>query len=300
MGPKDAVYIITIAEQKNLSKAAEQLFVSQSALSHALNRIEEDLGTRLFDRTRTPLSITDAGRIYVENARQILISEKNIRQQIREIIDSDRGTVTLGLTSLAQRCYLPLVFPFIRREFPHFQIILKTGTLSELEYMLDHDLIDFAIMVNADSNKYNYVPVMDYTLLLAAPAGKNIGDIRGGTDISDIAKLPEIPFETLADEEFIIMTKGQQLYDIARGLFNSYNFIPRIVLECNSLETIHDLITQGCGLSFLPDITIRCIKSSASVQYFRIKDENLKRTLTLTYKKGKYLPKIARQFIPKL
>lgn len=299
MGPKDARYITIIAEEKNLSKAADLLFVSQSALSHALNKIESELGTRLFDRTKTPLRITDAGNVYIKNARQILLAENNIKQEIREIIESERGTVTLGLTSLAQRCYLPLVFPHIQEKFPHFQIIIKVGTLAELEYMLDHELIDFAVMVSADSNKYNYISLLNYNLVLVAPSKKRFNNILGSFCIKDISTLPEIPFSSLSQEDFITMTRGQQLYDICMNLFNNYNFIPHIILECNSIETIYEIILHGCGISLLPDIMIKRFVQSPDIQYFRIKEENLGRTLSLTYKKGKYLPKIAKEFILK-
>ena len=137
MNIKDARYIIAIAEEKTLSQAASVLYVSQSTLSHALSRIESELGTTLFDRSKTPLQITDAGQVCLETAREMVLMNKNMANRLKEIKDSQCGTFRLGLTSLALRCYFPLVFPKVHRKFPDWDFILTTGSISTLQEDLD-------------------------------------------------------------------------------------------------------------------------------------------------------------------
>lgn len=297
MNIKDARYIIAIAEEKTLSQAASVLYVSQSTLSHALSRIESELGTTLFDRSKTPLQITDAGQVCLETAREMVLMNKNMANRLKEIKDSQCGTFRLGLTSLALRCYFPLVFPKVHRKFPDWDFILTTGSISTLQEDLDKGRIDAAIMVNVKSSRYNYIPLLNYSILLAAPASKPIEKKEGAFPVRSLENIPRIHFSSLADEKFIMTTPGQQLYDISVQLFNENGMEPHSLIQCGDMETIHDLIGKNIGVSLLPDIIIPHCQSK-KVQYYRIDNENLDRTLAITFMKGKFLPRVMREFIP--
>ncbi len=297
MNIKDARYIIAIAEEKTLSQAASTLYVSQSTLSHALSRIEAELGTVLFDRSKTPLQITDAGEVCLETAREMVLMDKNMKDRLKEIKDARCGTFRLGLTSLALRCYFPLVFPRVRRFFPDWDFILTTGSISTLQEYLDKGRIDAAIMVNIKSSLYNYIPLLNYSILLAAPASRPIEKKEGAYSVRSLENIPKIHFSALAGENFISTTPGQQLYDIAFKLFNENSMTPRSIIQCSDMETIHDLIGEDIGVSLLPDIIIPHCQSN-KVRYYRIDHEPLDRTLAITFQKGKFLPRVMREFIP--
>lgn len=90
-------YIVAIAETGNVTKAAERLFISQSGLNQQLIKLETELGTPLFHRSKKEMRPTHAGRIYIENARRILKMAQNCVSQINDLSDNPRGTISFGL-----------------------------------------------------------------------------------------------------------------------------------------------------------------------------------------------------------
>ena len=294
---KDARYVISIAKYNSISKAAESLFVSQSTLSHALNRIEHDLGISLFNRSKSPLEITEAGKVYIHAAQQMILIDNNMRKELDDIQDDTRGSLNLGLTSLAQRCYFTRVFPNIYKKYPNYKIHLKMGSVAQLQELIDSDIIDAAIMVGIESNRYDYIPLLNYSIVLVAPKTFQLNCQDNRLFTESRSSFPNVNFSALAKREFLLMTPGQQLFDIANNLFAHYHFTPNVILECSDMNTIHDLVSKGIGVSLLPDIIIPFVDSS-NVKYYQIANESLNRTLYLTFKKGKYLPKLIKEFKP--
>ena len=90
-------YIVAIAETGNVTKAAERLFISQSGLNQQLIKLETELGTPLFHRSKKEMRPTHAGRIYIEHARRILNMAQNCVSQINDLSDNPRGTISFGL-----------------------------------------------------------------------------------------------------------------------------------------------------------------------------------------------------------
>ena len=97
MDTKQIQYILKVAECQNITRAAEQLFVSQPALSHFISKAEEELGAKIFNRGTTPLTLTQAGERYVKTAKMILSLQESLKQEIENLKDCRSGEITLGL-----------------------------------------------------------------------------------------------------------------------------------------------------------------------------------------------------------
>lgn len=95
---KQLEYIIQIAEDNNITRAAEKLFITQSALNQQLLKLENELGTQLFVRARNNWHLTQAGAIYVENAKSILLIKKETYNKINDLLEIKEGTIKIGLT----------------------------------------------------------------------------------------------------------------------------------------------------------------------------------------------------------
>lgn len=98
MDLKQIEYILKIAEEKNITHAAEKLFITQSALNQQLLKLEKELGCPLFYRSRTDWRPTPAGEIYLDAARQILILKKNAYDQIHDLTEYQKNTIRIGFT----------------------------------------------------------------------------------------------------------------------------------------------------------------------------------------------------------
>ena len=94
MNSKKLKYIITIAELKSISKAANELFISQPSLSSILSNLEKELGVTLFNRSTSPLSLTYAGEKYIKIAKEILSLESNLKKELFDISNMKKGKLT--------------------------------------------------------------------------------------------------------------------------------------------------------------------------------------------------------------
>ena len=116
MDTRHLQYILTIAQKQNMTKAAEELFISQSSLSQYLAKLEQEIGVPLFERTRSKMLLTPAGELYVEAARQVLSIEKHLYENIRSL--NNRSHITLGLTSQLCLRMLTAIVPGFKTDFP--------------------------------------------------------------------------------------------------------------------------------------------------------------------------------------
>ena len=89
-------YLLTLAECRNMTRAAEKLYISQSALSHYLKNVEEELGTPLFDRSTSPLTLTYAGKCFMESAKKILMENDRLEKELRDITLHMTGKLRVG------------------------------------------------------------------------------------------------------------------------------------------------------------------------------------------------------------
>ena len=126
-------YMIMVAEEKSFSRAAEKLFIAQPYLSQYIQKIEKEIGVKLFDRSCTPLKLTYAGEQFAKKARQILQLDSNLLQQMKDFTEERRGQITLGISPVRGAYILPIVLPAFRDRFPQVEISLYEGTSANLE-----------------------------------------------------------------------------------------------------------------------------------------------------------------------
>lgn len=116
-------YVLALAEERNLTRAAHKAFISQPTLTNYINRLEEQLGVKLFDRSVTPIEITRAGALYIEQMKKIQLAETNLRNELR-ILGSMETVFHLGIGATRGNHWLPLLLPEFCRRHPEMGIQL--------------------------------------------------------------------------------------------------------------------------------------------------------------------------------
>ena len=138
-------YVLAVAEEQNLTRAAKKLFVSQPTLTVHLNRLEEELGVKLFDRSASPITLTPAGQYYIEQMKQIAAKEKKIRCDLQGI--ACPTILTIGIGQVRGRHLLPLVLPDFCALHPDVQIRLVQMPEQNICASLKQGQIDLVIGV---------------------------------------------------------------------------------------------------------------------------------------------------------
>lgn len=274
-------YIVTVADEMNISRAAKKLFVSQPSLSQSIKNIEEELGTKIFERS--PFKVTYAGEVYVSWARDILSSSLQIKQKIADISEQKNIKFVIGISPHRSTYILPPVIKKFKLLYPKSEIFVEEYPTSILQRMMDRGKLDLLIDVtNPDTISFESIPLFDENILLDIPLSWNINQ-------------KEVDIAILKDKPFIMLSEKQSIGKLGRELCMKSGFSPEIFLECHNIETAHALVRQNLGATFVPEMFTKFDKENSN--YCLIKDFKSDRKICAIYNKKKYLPVALRDFI---
>ena len=148
-------YFIKAAELLHFTDAAAASFVTQSTLSQQIKQLEEELGMLLFDRIGKQVHLTEAGQVFLEHARQILLGVKKSRQAILELNNLVTGELRIGVTYAFSSMLLPALAPFSAK-YPGIRIVLEYGTANELEQKLKLAELDVILAFHDQSDTEDF------------------------------------------------------------------------------------------------------------------------------------------------
>ena len=168
MNTKQIQYALTLSEILNFSQVAEQLGISQSALSKQIQHLEAELGVKLFDRTHTPLALTPAGEYFVRDARELLYTEDQLRKTLNQFRSGEYGRLVIGVTPFRSLYLMPTLVKNIRKRYPGIQVCLHELSSSQLRKDAADGKFDLAIVnLPVDTALLDVIPLEPDTLVLA-------------------------------------------------------------------------------------------------------------------------------------
>lgn len=288
-------YILQTAEDESFSKAARHLYVSQPSLSQCIKKVEQELGTELFRRHPTSLQLTEAGRIYVRRAKQILEQQHALLQAIEDLSDLKRGHLCIGTSQSRTAYMLTRVLPEFRRRFPGIEIQLVEGSTVELQQYALSKQVDLALVYLPQQGELRYEPIAEEEVLLALPRTHRLclGIESPGAD----GKYPRLSFKKLTGEPFIILKPERKMREVYCQLCDMTGARPKVVLETESLISAQLLTAAGLGATLLTDTLAACNKLLQDPVYFSLAEPIEPRHLVAAYPQHVLLSKAARAFI---
>lgn len=290
---KQFEYVLTVTQEKNFSRAAKKLFISQPSLSQYINRLESQLGFTIFDRSSNPLTLTYEGELYVETAHNILELLNDFNRRIRESAQLKKGRINLGLTPSKASNPLPAILPVFKEKYPGVELNITEATSFRLENMLLEGKIDLCMLNLPIQNKnIDYKPILTEELFLAAPP-----DFYSPYEVkSPDSPYPVIDLKYLSEESFILMHPEQRIRQITDSSFLSAGIRPKIVMETGSIDTALRLSASGAGFSFVPESSVRFAGLVKPPKYYNISD-GFSWTLVVAYKQNSSGSKLRNAFI---
>lgn len=256
-------YILTIAEKRNMTKAAQVLFVSQSSLSQYLSKLEQELGTPLFLRTKGELVPTAAGELYIKAAKQIL----SIKNQLYKDISSleNRGSITIGTTSQFGLGIMAKAIPMFRAEYPDFTIEITEAPNQDLTRLLLEEQIDFGLM--AANTTEGFPPgtaevLREEEVWMAVPNSHPycLAHPDGPVSHKDIK-------EIFSKDNFILAKPGSTIRTITEEIFNACGFCPFTSCETNNIPAALQMAASGTGIAFVAE---SCLNRNLPLTYYRL------------------------------
>lgn len=246
-------YVLALAEERNLTRAAKKTFISQPALTNYINRLETQLGVKLFDRTVSPIQITRAGALYIERMKKIQMAENNLFSELRAL-GLQETVFHFGIGSTRGSHWLPHLIPEFCRRHPEVAVQLHEQGEGFLEDGVRQGEIDLAVgVLNTGYPELQYKKLTDETVLLAVPRS-----FPCVAHLSPEEATPEKPFQldpaAVHGQPFLLPYPGSGFYRCAQLLLGQAGVKPGRILNYTNMNTAYLLCAQGVGMLFItPD-----------------------------------------------
>lgn len=290
-------YVIAIAENASISKAAKELFITQPALTKYLNNLEDELHIQLFDRTVNPIQITYAGEIYVQEGRTILELHKRLDQKLAEISQLQRGQLSLGINSERGSWCLPILVPAFRKRYPGIELKIYEGHSQYLEDEILKNHIDLAIGTLPFSS-----PGLDFEYLAEEPiilAMTQKHPIAQEYDLS--LNSPFTPYylapERLNGQDMIALVREQGMGRIAYQFLARHGINPNITMILKNNKTALRMASAGTEMVFALAGTAERDSLIAPMAWFTIENPVFCRRVVAYYRQSLGLSPAAQKFV---
>ena len=300
-------YVYEVYKERSFTKAAQNLYISQPSLSARIKKIEEIIGEPLFDRSTTPLQLTEVGKVYIEAAEEITQIEQRVENYINDLAGLKTGNLAVGASTLFAAYVVPSLITQFNQKFPDVHIQLIEVNTAELEEMLGSNALDFVIdNYHYDSILYNKELYCEENILLAVPKHFAVNEELGMYQLSykNIKnknylnqKYPAVPLGRFADLPFIMLTQGNDTRTRGDRLCRNVGFKPNIVLEFNQQSTAYMASSTQLGATFISDILVSQLPAFENLVYYKLDGEEAKRKVFFYYKTHKYKTRVMEEFI---
>ncbi|MCI7685307.1 MAG: LysR family transcriptional regulator [Clostridiales bacterium] len=252
---KNLRYFLAVAREENMSKAAEQLHVSQPTLSKTLKALEEELGKKLFIRHSFSISLTDEGMLLRDRAQDLVAMSDKIEQEFSSLDDITGGDIYFGLAESYQIRYLAREIYKLKEKYPNFTYHITSGDTEQVTEKLDKGILDFAVLCETpDSNKYEYVKFPEADVWGAIISSSHPLAKKKSIHVSDLIGQPLFVSEQSWNNEIKTWAKERFPKLKLEGSFRlSYNGSVFARENLGILLTFKDLInTEGTDMVFRP------------------------------------------------
>lgn len=275
-------YFQAVCRLKNITRAAEQMYVTQPTITVAIRRLEKEVGVILFDRSQRNFALTTEGQVFLQRVDTTLQGLKDAIVEMRDYVNLRKGTIKLGLPPMVGTFFLPTIFVDFQKQYPAVEIItVEAGSLSIRELLKNGEL-DVGIVVITEAE-----PQLE-TLPLAK------GEIHVClSNEHPLSRSSIISFAQLRDEAFVLIPDGTYVRRTITTEFKRHQITPRIILSSGQVETLLRLVRKGVGLSFLIDFIARQYPDIVVLPL----SEPLPIEIGLAWKKDKYLSLASQAFI---
>jgi LysR family transcriptional regulator, hydrogen peroxide-inducible genes activator len=245
-------YFLKVAERQSFTRAAADLAISQPALSRSVQKLEEELGQPVFERSARAVTLTDAGQLLQARVRQALTLLDDTKAEITD--DGRTGRLRVGAIPTVAPYYLPEVLNRFTRSFPEASIMVREDTTAVLLKACADGELDLAILALPVAAPYLEIEkLFDEELLLVMPPDHQLAE-KTTIRITDVEPYP-----------FILLDEAHCLTDTIVSFCKQRSFQPVAVERTSQLATIQELVSLSHGVSLIPDMARRCDRSDQRV-----------------------------------
>ncbi|MBQ7732392.1 MAG: LysR family transcriptional regulator [Synergistaceae bacterium] len=290
---RELTYFVCIAKHQNMTRAAEELHVSQPSLSQVISSLEKDTGLKLFDRIERKYKPTFAGERYLSYARQILETKANLDSELDDIIKREVGVLNIGLPNVRCTFMLPKTLPEFNAKYPNVKVNIFEGTSAVIDKRLMNGDIDLAFYSKPHELNANleYETLAAEELLICTCKNKFS------------AQNKRLDLHAIKNERLILLSPEQRTGQISRYYLQINNISLENSITINNMPAVISLTEQGWGVSFIFESHLRWHSLNGqrpdldTFSFGQPESPMVMSDFVAAYRKNYYMPKYARDFI---
>ena len=269
-------YFLAIAEELSFIKASEKLFISQPPLSRQIKELEDELGARLFNRNNKRVELTEAGKYFEKEARQLLQELERITLRTKKIGNNISGEFRIAYISSTFSGDIAELIKFLSDKYPYVNFSLYEVPTARQITDLEQGIIDLGI-IRAPLKSPNVDTKLWFRDSYSVVFNKQIVNLESEDDIPN-----------LKEETFVFFNKdyAPHYYESLIEICAHYGFVPKVVHESNNISSIIQLVKNGLGASIVPTNILKS-HQYAEIGFIELKKENLYTDVLIATQKGK-------------
>ena len=234
-------YIVAVAQEGNFRRAAARVFVSQPALSLAIQKLEGELGVQIFERSRTSVKATPIGEMILAQAQRALVEVAQIREFANQGKDQLAGSLKIGAIYTVGPYLLPQLIPILKQKAPNMPLEMEENLTENLEVQLINGRLDVIIIALPFSGPgITTLPLYDEDFSVVVPLDHHW------------AKKKQVKTAELSTEKVLLLSSGHCFSNQVREACSQLNSSIGETQQGNSLETIRNMVASGLGITVLP------------------------------------------------
>lgn len=279
-------HFVKVAELQNFTRAADQIGLSQPALSRSVARLEAAIGQPLFERQTRKVALTDAGHLLFQRAQRILLMVDDLKAELRD--DGESGRVRVGAIPTVAPYLLPAILQSFQHQFPRAQVIVQEDTTENLLKKISDGEIDVALAALPIQEKYvDVTPLFVEELLLVT------------SEDHPLVTKKSIRIQDLEDFPFVLLGEAHCLSDNVVTFCRQKSIHPVSVERTCQLAMVQELVALGHGISLVPEMA-RERDTSKSRRYRSLTGPKPTRTIVMISNPYRYQSRLMRGFLDHL
>jgi len=266
-------YVLALDKSKNFTKAAKACKISQPSLSTQIQKLEEELGVKIFDRTKKPIKSTEIGKILINQFKVIIDESSNVSELIIKSKEKINKNIKFGISYTLEATLLPLFYESLISKFNNSNIKLTINSKDKLLKKLNNNEIDFIITTTPRLKKeLKVIPFYYEPLMIVIPKKLQNFDLK------------IIEPNKINTNEILVPKKNNDLKKSIIKLFNTKKFNTKI--KTDNLETLLNLSLNGAGMSVLPYLFFEGLRDEKKSLVFNFSNPLPSREISIVFKKN--------------
>lgn len=275
-------YFHTVAKLEHMTKAAVILNISQPALSKAISQLEGEIGVPLFERVGRSIRLNRYGKLFLERTLSVTQIMDHAKQEIRDLISPNSGTVSVGFTHSIGTQLIAKVVKGFHEKYPHMHFEFIQRSSLQLLNDLDSGFCDICLIPYTESEfNIEWLELWREEVHVVVPLNHHL------------AHKTSISLKEIAQESMVTIKGGNSLRQIQHQLFSAIGIAPKIVFEGEEFHTVASFVEAGFGVALLPDMQKL---DGYKVKRLHVNDIKCERIIGVAAIEGRYLPEVTNRF----